>query len=220
MTENIGISAFLEKGKEKVRSGWNNLMEKMGKVRDRFDIFSEETKAELVVVSRPVIEGVKEVGKGIKNSYSEVEGNVFQRVGNVFKEGWKVMSEKAILLKSNVEKKAAGLKKRYEELGVGWGTLSLVHEAVERVEEVPAYVQGAMSIFEKKKSEVVAEKLAKTSIDDENGTKWDLLARTVEHIVGRKEKFEERALNLADKIVKMREGRWKLVKTRKMTVAV
>jgi len=202
MTESIKLGAFLEKGKERAKNGWNNLKETMGRVRDRFGMFSEETKAELVVISRPVINGVKEVATGIKNSYNEVEGNVFQRVGNVFKEGYEEMKEKFLNLRGNVKNKIEELKERTASEGV----MSFVHEALNKVEELPVYIQTEMAIFQEKKQEVIIDKAGKIT-DGKSEEKLNLLSETYDHINNRREYFESKRLEMTEKLVKMRAGR-------------
>ncbi|MCX6726249.1 MAG: hypothetical protein NTY75_00320 [Candidatus Shapirobacteria bacterium] len=213
MFENLKVNfgKFKETVKEKAADGWNGLKDKMGKIRDRWDIFSEETKAELFIVTAPVVNGVKQAAEGIKTSYNAVEGNIFKRIGNVFKEGWGEMKEKVATIRENVGEKVARLKERYQVLGFGVGTLSLVHDAMDRVEELPIYIQAGMEVFQEKKLNLIGDKAEKAVSKDATDKKNDRLISTYAHVANRRNYFENKRMEMTDKLQRMRQGRSRLV---------
>lgn len=206
MTEVVPVEKtnVFERFKTGVSNGWNILKDTMGRMRDRLGIFGEETLAEVSVVTSPIVNGVRQVVENVKDSYTVIEGNIFKRLGNVMNEGWGAMKEKFSILKENVEMRVRKLKER----GASEGVIGFVHEALDRVEELPIYINRKIAEFQDKKAKVVYQNAKKVfSGNPINQNRFDRLADTYCHIESRRGHFLNRAKELNEKLFKMREGR-------------
>jgi hypothetical protein len=192
------FNEFREKIDTNVKKGWNGLKDKMSQMRDRVGIFTEESLAEIQVVTAPVVNGVKEIATGAKDAYQAVEGNIFKRLGNVAKEGWNNMKEKFLTLKENVENKIKDLKAR----GASEGVMTFVHDAFNAVETLPLKINEKMERFQEKKLEVIANKINREVVTER-------LSNTYEHVNDRREYFMNKASEIWNKLAVMRAGRAK-----------
>ncbi|MFZ2153070.1 MAG: hypothetical protein WAV41_03355 [Microgenomates group bacterium] len=198
-----------ERLKTNVKSGWERFMAHTSAGR-----IAEETIAEVHGVGGMIVEKAKEKFQDAKEFISDAyhEGsnkNVFERIGNVFKRGYEVMSEKFKTLKENVGGAVEELKERYRGLGIINGSTAMVEDATAAVGVAVNFLRH--NVEQIKLGNVIdrANDLADKGVE-QNRPRLEVMTETIEHMSVRSEYFIEKARELNNRLNNMAESREKL----------
>ncbi len=222
MFENIKAKFVQAKEKlaEKAGQGMQRLQTTVDKIKDRWSVFSTETKAEIAVIVTPIAEKVKDTADVAFEAYSEGENlNMWQRLGNVAREATSRMREGVNTMRDRVTRMKNDLVERYSGMGIVGGAVQIVDDAMDKVAEFPQFVLDKMAQFEGDKIAYLEENSGKAIERDTQGGA-DLSDKTrdmlvsylsaINHIAERRNNFVDLAYDQYAKVRLMREKRAQL----------
>ena len=190
-----------------VQNGWTRLMSTRA-------VFAENLSAGASLVSDGVQAVSKGVVSGVAEAYSEKsDANIFQRVGNVFREGWGNLSDHFEELREKAQKRSAEIKKRYEGLGVVGGVMARVDAAARAVQELPISVNTALMTFELLKVNKLQEKKSRIegNVEPSVRQKVEVIDRTIGILHQRANAYGEKALAQRERLENLRSRLAELV---------